>query len=746
MVSGENIFEQITSTLKKRKISLAQYQDYLKNQHFEKLTHLLTQQNISLFEYYAYLKKRNLDAQCHWKTIESLGYDLLTQQKIPLDELNKVLAEIPTGILSPTLFLHQLMQKKYLSAEEVFRYFQRFSSPDTLAKGQSDYSFQFEKNPHFVWKSSLKNLSFYGKYQKIQALAKGGMGAVYQVYHPQLQRFYAAKVLLQGEHASEKALERFHREIRTLAKLKHPFIVEIFDSGIEGAEHYFIMEYISGQTLSQWLENTPPLRQRIYFLQQVLEGLDYAHSQGVIHRDLKPQNLLVTPEGSPKIADFGLAYDRQWDASEQKLTQTGAVLGTLLYMSPEQIQGDLQKVDARSDLYSLGVCLFEALTLRLPFKSSSRVKFIEDLLFKKPPKPSSFDKEIHSDLDLIVGKALEKQKHKRYRSAKDFAQDLDHFLHGLPLSVKPLSPVEHLKYQMVQHRYPFFFTAFLLLLTLTLFTYGTLRRTQQRQKLLDGYLSEIQKYLKAAEVEFLHPHERLQQLLQAASYGSLAHFLEPNSPTIQRLQKKYQIRLIHWAFLQKEYPLAEFFAQQLARTSTSSSLGQKLLLQIQQKKKKLQEQHLLRFEYWKMRLQNEFLSAEVLRDALFEMSSMEPEVFTTPLLSLFEEAHLYFHQKPPATLDPRKETYYLTFIRVLGRMKTPKAFEPLWKALQETLKLLIPLAEKPRSLLEYSITLAESSVYCATEQEVTLLKPFSNLRHDMGYHSLFWNRPQKVCA
>jgi serine/threonine protein kinase len=291
-----------------------------------------------------------------------------------------------------------------------------------------------EKKPEFY--VDQKSTQIYGHYHILEELAQGGMGIVYKAYHPGLNQMYALKVLLAKEDVSEHSLKRFHREIKTTAKLKHPGIVKIVDSGERGEEHYFVMELVEGKTLEDWMKNKPSIREGVLVIQKCLEALEYAHSQGVIHRDLKPQNILVTLEGEPKITDFGLAKDFELNSQSQQITHTGAILGTPSYMSPEQASGENRLIGPCSDVYSLGVCLYELLASRCPFKSSDFIILLEKILKEEPVPPSAYNDKIHPDLEWIVLKSLKKNPEERYASAKAFQEDLERFLEGYPISGK----------------------------------------------------------------------------------------------------------------------------------------------------------------------------------------------------------------------------------------------------------------------------------------------------------------------
>ena len=263
-----------------------------------------------------------------------------------------------------------------------------------------------------------------GRYRILEPLGRGGMARVYRAYHPQLDRYVALK-LLRFDLADETAfLSRFQREARAVANLRHPHIVQVFDFDVEGDLTYMVMEYLEGDTLKARLDDyrrrnqRMPLGEIVRIMLDVLDGVAYAHSEGVVHRDLKPANILLTKRGQAVISDFGIATM----IGGTKLTATGALMGTPEYMAPEQgLQG---QSDARSDLYALGVILFELLTQRIPFEAetplATMLRHIQDPL----SPPHELDEEIPPSLERVVIKALAKSPDDRYPDALAMAADL----------------------------------------------------------------------------------------------------------------------------------------------------------------------------------------------------------------------------------------------------------------------------------------------------------------------------------
>ncbi|BBM86740.1 WD40 repeat domain-containing serine/threonine protein kinase [Candidatus Uabimicrobium amorphum] len=261
----------------------------------------------------------------------------------------------------------------------------------------------------------------YGRYVIKKFLGKGGMGKVCLAHDPHLERDVAIK-LMKVEGESDIYAKRFLREARAVAKLNHKNIISVYDIGYDKQQFFFIMDYIEGGSLKDWMGKSIPLQQKIRVMAQIITAIQYAHSEGIIHRDLKPANIMLTKTNEPKIMDFGLVKLLQ---SSSILSRSGAIFGTLQYMPPEQAS-DSSAVDERSDIYSLGVILYELLTGRLPFTSKTRMKLLTQILNDTPTSLSEINSEIPVQLSHICLKALQKKPHERYQTAQEFAAALQH--------------------------------------------------------------------------------------------------------------------------------------------------------------------------------------------------------------------------------------------------------------------------------------------------------------------------------
>src|SRR4051812_44313564 len=260
------------------------------------------------------------------------------------------------------------------------------------------------------------------------------MAQVYRGTDTVLNRTVAIKVLGPQYAQDEGFVERFRREAQAAARLNHPNVVSVFDTGSDGPVHYIVMEYVAGRTLAEGVKAEGHLmpERAAEIAAQVATALSFAHAAGIVHRDVKPGNIMITPGGEVKVMDFGIARA----ASAEPLTQTATVLGTASYLSPEQAQGE--PVDARSDIYSLGIVLYEMLTGGPPFVADSAVAVAFKHVRETPTRPSVVVPGIPADLEAIVLKAIAKNPANRYASAEEMREDLGRFLEGRPVEATPV--------------------------------------------------------------------------------------------------------------------------------------------------------------------------------------------------------------------------------------------------------------------------------------------------------------------
>ena len=252
----------------------------------------------------------------------------------------------------------------------------------------------------------------------LRRLGSGGMADVWLAEDTHLQRQVALKVLHRRFAQDREFVERFQREAESAAGLQHPNIVSVFDRGEFEGTYYIAMQYVEGPTLKQLIDRGLTPEQAVALIRQVLEAARFAHRNGIVHRDLKPQNVIVDAEGKAVVTDFGIAR-----AGVSEITQTGSVMGTPHYLSPEQAQGF--DVTAVSDLYSIGVILYEALTGRVPFEADTAVAVAMKQVSQTPQRPSSINPRVSPALDAVVMRALEKDPGERFQSADAFIAALD---------------------------------------------------------------------------------------------------------------------------------------------------------------------------------------------------------------------------------------------------------------------------------------------------------------------------------
>jgi tetratricopeptide (TPR) repeat protein len=272
-------------------------------------------------------------------------------------------------------------------------------------------------------------------YQVLGELGRGGMGVVYKARHAALNRLVALKMVLAGGHASAGELARFRAEAEAVARLQHPGIVQVFEVGDHDGRPYLALEFCPGGSLEKKLaEATLEPRAAAGLAEALARAVQAAHEKGVVHRDLKPANVLLAEDGSPKVADFGLAKRLDSDTGQ---THTGAVLGTPSYMAPEQAEGK-KEVGPAADVWALGVILYECLTGRPPFKAATALETVRQVVGEEPVPPTRLQPKTPRDLETVTLKCLQKEPAKRYSSSAELADDLRRFLGGQPIAARPV--------------------------------------------------------------------------------------------------------------------------------------------------------------------------------------------------------------------------------------------------------------------------------------------------------------------
>jgi serine/threonine protein kinase len=291
---------------------------------------------------------------------------------------------------------------------------------------------------------------YFGDYELQEEIARGGMGVVWKARQSSLNRTVAVKMILAGKLAGEAEVQRFHREAEAAANLQHPNIVAIHEVGEHDGQHYYSMDYVEGRDLGALVRESGPLppARAAECLKTIAEAVHFAHQRGTLHRDLKPQNVLMDAAGVPRITDFGLAKFIERDDS---LTKTGATMGIPSYMPPEQAAGHLDQVGPHSDVYSLGAILYELLTGRPPFRAETAVATMRLVMESDPVPPRKLNPDVPLDLETICVKCLEKNPVRRYPSANALAEELGRFLKHEPIQAVPVSAIRKAESWLRRH-------------------------------------------------------------------------------------------------------------------------------------------------------------------------------------------------------------------------------------------------------------------------------------------------------
>lgn len=279
-----------------------------------------------------------------------------------------------------------------------------------------------------------------GDYELLGEIARGGMGAVHRARQVSLNRQVAVKVILAGEFASAAELRRFRTEAEAVGGLNHPNIVPIYEVGEEGGRHFFSMKLVEGGSLSARVKEFSAPKAAAALLATVARAVHHAHAHGFLHRDLKPGNILLDADGTPHVADFGLA--KRLDGAGHDQTLTGVVMGTPAYMSPEQARGESKRLTTATDIYSLGAILYQLLTGQPPFTGESVMEVLRQTLEAEPIPPGKLVQEVDRDLESICLKCLDKEPARRYGSALALAEDLECWLRLEPVTARPVTTIQ----------------------------------------------------------------------------------------------------------------------------------------------------------------------------------------------------------------------------------------------------------------------------------------------------------------
>lgn len=740
----ENSFSSLSLELQTQEIALPEYVEYLSlalDKNLEALSNELKKQQFLLIEVLHCLSspppEKNTNSPTdpmwpHWIKIENIGIQLLVENRISLSEINAILCQTPLGQLK--FFLHQLLKQRKIRTDD-FLNFLRDPTYESPKRIESPYTLRTSPTLEFYVSLEHKN-KIYGAYHVLEEIGRGGMGVVYKGYHPHLNRIVALKVLLSGNNADEEEIQRFHREIEIMAQLQHEKIVQIYDAGVQENERYLAMEHIEGDSLG-FLSSTLTLREKVCIIRDTLLGLEYAHQKGIIHRDLKLENILVLPTLQPKIADFGLARLLN-DEQQKKITSSGVILGTANYMAPEQARGKQKEIDAQTDIYSIGVCLYRLLTNHYPFEAETLPYLLVRIVKDEPTPPSKYLPSLQKDLERILLKSIEKEKKNRYRSAKDFAEDLTKFLEAVPIT--PENYWLQWKKRIQRHKVLVFLALFFFFCVL--YTQGI--RWQEKKELL------TQKIEEAFQKENFFLQEQTNIYLGLQTWASLNQALRLQKNNKKLLQKKWDTGelLLQQTLKNKEYQLGDYLIQEMQQIDFISPEKRRLRYKEWQKQKnKKGQQEKKQFEKWLSLLNSSPFEDPLGKEALYEIAKMSNPIVPKKLLNLLHEGNLFFTNG--AFTEHREKTkFYSWVVRLLKKMNIIEAMPLVLEGLSnivekqsqyksgkqdldainylfELVKYLIEMKAHSQTdfLLELQVAMGENSLY-ATRTAPLLKKLF----------------------
>lgn len=573
-----------------------------------------------------------------------LEHYLLEQKILSPEKLQKILRirpELPLG--------KKIVAAKICSPEELQQILQKIASP-------------------------TKQI---GAYDVCEKIGEGAMGTVYRVRHRSLGKMYAMKILKPQNDFSWT--ERFLLETKVMAQLKHPNLVQVVDAGKEGDNCYYVMEILEGKTLQDLFQEGISWQKGIFYFKKILEALEYVHQSGILHRDLKPDNIFIVEE-EPKITDFGLAKIMDTEFAK-KMTQDNELLGTPLYMAPEILVGKVQKYSPQSDLYAVGVCLYQMITQHFPYEASSFLSLVYKVQREDFLLPTYYHKNIPRDLEAIVLKSLHKNTDKRYFTAKEFSEDLDALQKGYPVKARAISSIERLYKWGKRHKKSVFLATGTCVLSFFLFLYFWYQnRLVQSVHFEQAYQEARQKIAQT----FPEKKEQLFQGLQVLRLLNTALYWDKNAFEAKQLRIQFLQQLFPIALELQEYSLAEYFLQFMV---FELNIQEKnfFVKQLEEAKTKTDRDALQKVEAHFQQLKSEESSAFLLEEALFALKPLKSNAVQKRFQEMLRESTTYFLQPFASQTSPQSQ-YYQKIIRLIGRLKVQKLEAVFLQELQTMVK------------------------------------------------------------
>ncbi len=721
------------------------YFDYLKQFNYLSLFH---QENLDS-KHITELTPPNSMASTDEHILLPFCWKLLEKGVLSATELNDEIIHLEEDEQTPDKLLQSLFKKnKIVLKQFVELYPFTLSKESTPIKG---YSVILQKEGLPSFSQSQPAIAKFGPFRIIEQVGQGGMGTVFRALDA-LERTVALKKLNTDREHSELGRQRFFNEAKIMAAVDHPLVIKVFDYGSIDKIEYISMEYISGHTLDCYFKsNNLGLREKIKLLHQITQGLQALHQNNIWHRDLKPLNIMVTPQETIKIMDFGLAKKQ-----EQNLTRTGVLIGTPNYMAPEQIDSKrLGEPSFQSDIFSLGVIFYEILTGNLPFIGASLPQLLKGILSKKPVPPRLITPEVPQDLEVICLRCLEKLPKDRYSSIDQVENDLDLWLRGYPIKTRPYNLYERLLKWGLRNRLLLGSIACLILILVGIVVWQWHRQQTYLQSLFykaeqftsqKQYEEAINIYVKTLPLTNLKTLNALQKILQQIQNE------DQSDPQNNLGQKIFRFNLLRQIFsLAPYYPpfiearfylgesvirsaiaggdfrFAHYVFQEIQNLSDYSSKTESLKKEIIVAQNARKQKQLDRLDFWVNKIRESQLRDREIISAKNEVEKFdEPEVYKKLLDHFQNLSRQYLALK--SSVPPSYEILFPFLLELLAKIPPELSeFQNIVIAMREILKNA--LAEE-NIIVNYSVLQID---FCSS-----LLETLGNLAEKDLYQELFF--------